>query len=324
MTTKLKVRQVEAFRAVMQLGSMTLASEQLGVSQPAISRLISDFQEAVGYKLFTRKRHGILPTEDAWRLYQEVENVFTGLDELSRRAAAIKNLEISHIRISAVSVSGSNLLPQVIADFVRIYQGVKITLDISRHDRVLETLLSRRADVGIISGSDFTDDLTRVALSQRPAICILPEGHFLADRPVIKAKDLAGLPFVSFPHDANFRFRVDNLFERAGVERDLRIEGGTHESVCNLVAVGLGVSIISPFTALLRSRLPIVARPFQPDLNLEIGLLWDESHMSSATRLFTEFMIDWFKKNEEAICTLEPPPLRPAGVHQLRRHAAQS
>ena len=324
MSKNLKVRQVEAFRAVMQLGSMTLASDQLGVSQPAISRLISDFQEAVGYKLFTRRRHGILPTEDAWRLYQEVESVFTGLDELSRRAAAIKNLEIGHISVSAVSVTGNNLLPLVIADFVKKYEGVNIRLDICRHDRGLEALFARRSDLGLISGSDFTGDLSRTILSTRPAVCIMPQGHFLADRPVIRAEDLAGLPFISFPHDASYRYRTDSLFERAGVERDLRLEGGTHESVCNLVAAGLGVSIISPFTAALRSRLPVVARPFLPALNLQIGILWDDARLSSAARLFRDFVVEWFKANDDAISTLNPHSQLASAAIGLRRQASAS
>lgn len=303
---RLNIRQIEAFRAVMQLGNMTKAAEQLGISQPAVSRLLADLQETVGYPLFTRRRHGILPTEDARRLHIEVESVFIGLDELGRRALAIRNLEVGEIRLSAVSVYGNNLLPLIISEFVKSHPGVNVSLDICRHDEVVDSLISRRSDLGLISGTEYCDDLTKQILLTRPALCALPQDHPLASNNVINATDLKDLPFISFPKDATFRYRVDNLFERAGVDREMRIEAGTHESVCNLVGLGLGVSIISPFTARLRANIPIVTRPFVPSLDLEIGVLTDNARMSSATELFLLFLVDWFAKNAEAVTATHP------------------
>jgi DNA-binding transcriptional LysR family regulator len=298
---RLNVRQIEAFRAVMQLGNMTKAAEQLGISQPAVSRLLSDLQEAVGYPLFTRRRHGILPTEDARQLHHEVESVFIGLDELGRRALAIRNLEVGEIRIAAVSVYGNTLIPQIVSEFVHSHPSVNVSLDICRHDQVVNSLISRRSDVGLISGTEFCDNLAKQIFLTRPALCALPIGHRLAVKDVIHASDLRGESFISFPRDATFRYRVDSLFERANVERDLRFDAGTHEAVCNFVSQGLGVSVISPFTGALRTRIPIITRPFVPSLDLDIGVITDEANMSSATQIFLRFLVDWFSRNSDNI-----------------------
>lgn len=302
---RLNVRQIEAFRAVMQLGNMTKAAEQLGISQPAVSRLLSDLQEAVGYPLFTRRRHGILPTEDARRLHVEVESVFIGLDELGRRASAIRDLEVGEIRLAAVSAYGETLAPLIIADFIALHDSVNVTLDICRHDQVVSSLISHRSDIGLISGTDYCDDLQKQILMTRPAICVLPVGHRLSSQDIVRATDLEGERFVSFPRDATFRYRIDALFDRAGVERRMMIEAGSHEAVCNFVRQGLGVAVISPFTGPLLAGMPVVTKPFVPSLDLEIGFITDSSRISSATQKFLTFLTDWFPKNADVITTAE-------------------
>jgi DNA-binding transcriptional LysR family regulator len=293
----LNARQIEAFRAVMQLGNMTKAAELLQISQPAVSRLIADLQEAVGYTLFTRRRHGTVPTEDARHLLAEVESVFIGIDELSRRAHAIRDLQAGEVRIAAISLYGNGLLPQIIAAFFRVHPGVTIRLEISPHDQVVDWLVSRRCDIGLTTLPAHSEGLRIDRLASRPLLCVLPAGHELAKKKLIQASDLDGVSFVSFPRDSVIRYQIDTLFERAGVQRVMRIESGTHESVCNLVAAGVGVSIISPFSPHLDGNDRLVFRPFQPMLTIEIGMLSDEDRLSVAARAFHDFVVDWFRQH---------------------------
>src|SRR5690625_7672400 len=78
----MKQRQVEAFRAVMQFGSITAAAQALGVTQPAVSRLIADLEYAISFLLFERRGARLLPTREAIELYGEVERMYYGLDRL--------------------------------------------------------------------------------------------------------------------------------------------------------------------------------------------------------------------------------------------------
>ncbi|WP_431283132.1 LysR substrate-binding domain-containing protein [Humitalea sp. 24SJ18S-53] len=294
--TRLNARQIEAFRAVMQLGNMTKAAEILQISQPAVSRLIADLQETVGYTLFTRRRHGTVPTEDARRLLSDVESVFIGLDELSRRAHAIRDLEAGEIRIAAVSLYGNGLLPQIIAAFFKKHPGLTIRLEISPHDQVVDWLVSRRCDLGLTSLPAHSGELDVDRLSARPLLCVLPADHPLTAKPLIQASDLDGIDFVSFPRDSASRYQIDAIFERAGVRRVMRIESGTHESVCNLVAAGVGVSVISPFSPHLHGNPRLAFRPFQPLMTIEIALLSDAERLSVAARAFHSFVVDWFRQ----------------------------
>ncbi len=289
---RFNIRQIEAFRAVITLGSMTKAAELLGISQPAVSRLMIDFQEAVGFKLFRRQRGGAEPTEDARRLFDQVEKLFTGLEELNQEVHAIRSVSAGTITIAAMGPYESGLLPEVIALFRRRHPDIVIRLNSQPQDRVAEWVASRRADLGFVSLPISNTSVEVRELLTRNAMCAFPADHPLAARSEIGAADLADLPFVSFPRGTPFRFQTDILFERAGIERQMLTEATTHEAVCNLIAAGLGVGIVSPFSPHLRRNPALAFRPFVPAMPITIGMIAEPADLSVAARAFHDFVLD--------------------------------
>lgn len=81
------IRQIEAFRALMQTRTATRAAAALGVSQPAVSRLLADFEAGVGFALFERRNGRLWPTAHAHALHEEVERAFTGFERVIQAAA---------------------------------------------------------------------------------------------------------------------------------------------------------------------------------------------------------------------------------------------
>ena len=290
---RFNIRQVEAFRAVVTLGSMTKAAELLGISQPAVSRLMVDFQEAVGFKLFRRQRNGAEPTEDARRLFDQVEKLFVGLEDLNHQVHAIRNLTSGTISIAAMGLYANGLLPEIIAKFSKRFPDIAIRLDSQPQDRVVEWVSSRRSDLGVATLPLANPTIPVRELLGRPAMCVFPAEHDFASRDEIHARDLAEMPFVSFPRGTSFRFEVDTLFDRSGIDRVMMMEATTHEAVCNLVAAGLGVSIVSPYSPHLRRNPRLAFRPFSPAIPIVLGLIGDPDEMSVAARHFHDFVIDY-------------------------------
>ena len=85
----LTLRQIDAFRAVMLTGTATEAAQVLGISQPAISRLVSDLEQEIGFKLFDRVGRRVVPTAEAQILIEEVKRALTGLDQIRETASEI-------------------------------------------------------------------------------------------------------------------------------------------------------------------------------------------------------------------------------------------
>ena len=86
----LRLRQVEAFRALMQWRTVTRAAQALGISQPAVSRLLADFEAKTAQAFFERRQGRLLSTVEAHALHDEVERAFSGFERVAQAAAQIR------------------------------------------------------------------------------------------------------------------------------------------------------------------------------------------------------------------------------------------
>ena len=88
---KLTFRQIEVFQAVITASSLSEAAQFLGVSQPAVSRLVADFEAQVGFLLFQKSGRALQATPEAWLLLEEVRRAYSGLDRVREAATAIRD-----------------------------------------------------------------------------------------------------------------------------------------------------------------------------------------------------------------------------------------
>ena len=96
------------------------------------------------------------------------------------------------------------------------------------------------------------------------------------------------------------RYQIDRVFDLQGIKRRTMVEAGNHEAVCNFVAEGVGVSIISPFFEhQLRNMPNLVCRPFNPTLIREIGMIVNDEHLSLMGKAFRDFVLDYFRNHAE-------------------------
>ena len=149
---RINARQVEAFRAVMVTGSMTSAAELLGVSQPAVSRLIRDFELAVTFRLFERRGNQITPTPEAVSLLSEVERAFVGLARISEHATAIRSHQAGSLRIAALPALAMGALPRFVGRFMRERPNLQIALHGMPSHLVIEAVAAGQADLGYAVG----------------------------------------------------------------------------------------------------------------------------------------------------------------------------
>src|SRR5580700_5901626 len=110
----MKLRQIEAFRAVMQAGSTTAAALELHTSQSNVSRLISQLESDTRLVLFERTGGRLIPKPEAKALFREVERAFVGLKSLTYAADSIRNLGSGRLRIASIPGIGLSFLPRVV------------------------------------------------------------------------------------------------------------------------------------------------------------------------------------------------------------------
>jgi DNA-binding transcriptional LysR family regulator len=298
MKQALTFRQVEVFQAIMHFGNVTRAAEYLQVSQPAVSRTVADLQETAGFTLFRRTRTGMQPTAEAEALMNEVRGLFVGIETLNERMRAIRDHQVGTLRLATISLYGNTILPQLVAEFSGHHKGLRVSLDILSHEGVVSKLEQGGADIGVIALPAFSNRLEKITLASKPALCLMPKDHRLVEKPVITAEDLEGEAFIGFIAGTTTRFQIDAVFERAGVTRNTRYEVGSHEAAGELVRLGAGIAILSPFTPYAKHP-DVVARPFHPAISREVAVLLDNGPRSRLTESFVKFMTEYFKNDPQ-------------------------
>jgi len=120
------------------------------------------------------------------------------------------------------------------------------------------------------------------------AVCITPLDHRLTKEKIVYAQDLAGEQFISLEPGTMFRYRTDEIFGGLGLRRKISVEAQSTVMVCNLVASGIGLSLVHPFVAhTFTDRIAI--RPFEPAIRFEYGLLFPAGvTRSKITQEFTD------------------------------------
>lgn len=262
----INLRQIEAFRAVIIHKTVTRAAQVLYVSQPAVSRLISDLEYHVGFSLFQRHKGRLVPTPEALALYEDVDRAFIGLDKITDTAKEIKEFRTGRLFLSCMPALALSALPPMIHSFSARHPGITISLQAHSSQRVLEWVATQQCDAGLI-GMHLEDP----AVTVLPIACgelrlvMLPE-HRLAKQATITAGDLEGEPFVSLGQTQDVRPLIDHVFHQEGIARHMRIETQLSSVACELVLAGSGVSLIDPITANSYASRGLVIRPFLPKI----------------------------------------------------------
>ncbi|EJL04219.1 MULTISPECIES: LysR substrate-binding domain-containing protein [Pseudomonas] len=267
-------KQVEAFRAVMLSGSMTAAAESLHTSQPNISRLIAQLERNAGFKLFERVAGRLLPTDEGAALFADVERAFIGLHSLEKSAQNIRRAGTGRLRIAAVPSLSLTVLPRVIQRFRQENPDVAISLHTNDSPMVAHWAASQFCDLGLVSyvGEDMPGVTTQL-ICDVPGVCVFPKGHRLSALASIGPEDLKGEEFISLSQNDGSRTRVDRAFPEDRGHRKLNLETPYAATICSLVGLGLGVSIVSPIVALEYLHTGIETRPFRPQIRFPTYLL---------------------------------------------------
>lgn len=283
----IRLRQLEAFRAVSQFGSMTRAARHLGISQPAVSRLLASFAEAVGFRLFDRRGTELVPTQEARFLLREVGRLFDSLDHIGQLTQDLSARRAGHLRIACLPGFATSHLPAVLARFLRNRPGVTVTLEPDRPERILEWIIGEQYDCGITDGFDGHPAVECEMIRMR-TVCILPRGHQLGRKGAIGPEDLAGERMIHTRRDSVFFRDLNEAFAARGVQIDCLIETRQFTAACMLVAEGLGVSVVSEMDARGYEDRGLMIRPFTPAVPHRLALL-RPTH-SPASMITLEFL----------------------------------
>jgi Transcriptional regulator len=299
MKAKLNLRQVEAFRAVMITGRMTAAAELMSITQPAVSRLIRDFEDATQLRLFVRRGNHISPTPEALTLMQEVDRAFVGLGRIAALAEEISRQTAGRLRIAAMPALGNGILARFLARFLRDRPNLHATLNALPSSMVIEAVATGQADIGYADGPldrpGFIINTFPVA-----AVAAIPAEHPLARKSVVKPQDFRGQRMIRLDPGTIFAMRVEVAL--SGVPRLSTLEVRLSHTALSLVDEGAGIAIIDPTSASEFRGKNIIFRPFKPFI--DAGFLAIRPAEPAPSALIERFMTEFWDYHNEQTAVL--------------------
>jgi len=309
--TGINLRQVEAFRAVMLSGSVTAAAGIMGITQPAVSRLLRDLQLSLKMPLFEKRGTGLVPNAAATALYAEVERSFSGLDRIAAAAEEIRSHRTGMLRVAALPALANGFMPRFAGHFLKDRPNLGFSLVGVISPLVIDWVLNLQCDVGFAEGAMAHAGLPTIRMPALPRVAILPEGHHLCRKPVLRPRDFEGETFISVTPGSSSRHLIDGVFSKHGVSRVLRIETTLSEIMCGMVSSGIGVSICDPFTAAEFASRGVVSRPFLPRIDFEVSAVFPmQRRPSPVAEEFVGVFSEHVRTMGEALPSAQPKSVR--------------
>ncbi len=286
---------LNAFIAVAESGSFSLAGERLHLTQPAVSKRIFALEQQLEVRLFDRLGREVGLTEAGRALLPRAYRILGELDD-TRRALANLNGEVSgRLTLATSHHIGLHRLPPVLREFTRRYPAVSLDIRFLDSEVAYEDVLQGRAELAVITLApeartpaartpDTRAPLRAVPIWEDPLDFVAAPDHPLARNGALTLADVAAHPAV-FPGAHTFTHRiVHRLFEVAGLTPQVVMSTNYLETIKMMVSIGLAWSLL-PRTMLddqiVRLTLP------GPQLSRRLGyVLHTERTLSNAARAF--------------------------------------
>ncbi len=277
----LRFRQLQAFHAIVETGTVTGAAEQLGISQPGISNLLGQLERETRLKLFERSKGRLIPTPEAGVLYQEVDTVVRGLDHVTQAVIDLQNKQAGQLQVASQHSMSFGFMPQLISRFARPRPDMSISFQAQYSSKIQEWVISGLFEIGICELPLLYDglDLHPIAVE---CLLAMPEDSPLAKHEVLTPELLDGVPFIVMGPEHMTHRRTREAFQKAGVPLKTRVHSHLFKNLLSFVQEGMGVSILDPFVLDFDRTGGFVTRRFRPAIMMEMGVITSKSRPLSA------------------------------------------
>ena len=239
--------RLRVFRAVARHLNFRMASEELLLTQPAVTQQVKALEAELGVARFERAGGRVTLTAAGETLLPFAERMAALADEARAAVVAATGGTAGSLAIGASQTIGQYLLPRLIAGFLREFPLVEVSVMGGNTQAVVEALAEHRVQVGLIEGPALRRDVQVSDFMQDHMVCVVPAGHEWADEEIPVAA-LRGATVVTRELGSGSRRIVEQGLEEAGVRvRELRVgmTADSTEGMLSAVEAGLGIGFVS-------------------------------------------------------------------------------
>jgi DNA-binding transcriptional LysR family regulator len=240
---RITFRQLETFAAVARLNSFTKAADFLHLTQPAVSIQIKQVVDTIGLPLFEQSGRDITLTVAGEELLKTVRSLDDVWNRFESAIDGLKGMKRGKLRVALVTTA-KYFLPRMLGAFCQRYPDIDIELEIANREKIVERLHHNQDDLYVMSYPPEDLGIVRLPFMDNEYVVVAPAMHWAAGRQVAMAA-LAGEPFILREQGSGSRHAVDQVMREHDVLLKVRLSLASNEAIRDLVASGMGLSILS-------------------------------------------------------------------------------
>jgi len=263
-------RQLAAFHAVARLGSVSLAADELHLTQSAVSNQIGLLEASAGTALLQRTGRGIRLTDAGELLAGYARRILELWREAGEEMATLQGVFSGTLKVGAVTTA-EYLLPPLLVTFANEHPLVKVKLEVGNRDAIVRGLAAQDIDLAIMGRPPAELKTDSVAFAKHPMAFLAAPGHALMSDPALSLATLADARILVRERGSGTRTTVERLFKDAGQHLRIGSELSSNEAIKQMCAAGFGVAFLSMHTCVLElnagvlALLPMAGNPIERD-----------------------------------------------------------
>ncbi|WCM22341.1 LysR family transcriptional regulator [Paraburkholderia bryophila] len=268
------LNDLQAFRAVVELGSFRKAAEAVSISQPALSRRIDKLEAALGVRLFERTTRSVTLTTVGRVFAPSAEQLLDDLDVALLGIRDVSSSRLGHVTIACVPSVAYYFLPGVIADFHARYPRIRVKLLDASANEVLSTVISGEADFGVSFMGSQEPEIEFKLLLQEKFVAACRRDHPLARKKRVSWHELYEYDYVSVDKTSGNRLLLDQALTSVTPTAPSVCETRHVTTLLGLVEAGLGVAAVPSMAMPLRDHPILTSVPLvEPVVTRRVGIV---------------------------------------------------
>lgn len=285
----IRLRQLRAFVSVVDTGSVTDSANLLALTQSSVSKLLASLEKEIGFSLFDRVGKRLRLTEQGRMFLKQAQETIDRVADIHKVAEDIRDHQGKRLRIAAIGpILFSQLLPSAMTLFSQSRPDYRLSVDMKVRIEIEDWIARHNSDIGFTLLPVDVHQLSFCPIASGKVVVAVPTGHRLATKKFLTPKDVAHEHLILPRPGVRVRALVETNFVEGGIDLNVQTEATTMISVVHLVANGMGIGIVDPFTLSGIDQSNIAIIPWKPEIELTYGAIWPKTHQ--LTQVEEEFI----------------------------------
>lgn len=236
------LNQLQIFLKIVHTQSVTKASEELHLTQPAVSIQLKNFQDQFDHPLTEVVGRRLYITDFGYQIAAEVEKIMEHIQSINSKTHAFNGELTGRVKISVVS-TGKYVMPYFLSGFFQQNPGVELLMDVTNKSRVIESLERNEVDFALVSILPRTLNVEKLDLLENK-LYLIGNSNYLAPKKIDLSKFISSKPLIFRENGSGTRQMMESFIEKKNIQINRKLELTSNEAVKQAVLSGLGYSIM--------------------------------------------------------------------------------